>query len=165
MKIAIVTGASSGIGASYVCQLAEKYSWLDEIWVIARNETALWTLKRQCIVPLRVFAMDITQTENLLRLEEELEKVKPYVKYFVNAAGCGINKKIKETDLMDCNRMLEVNCNALTLLTKIVLPYCGKRSRIVMLASASAFLPQPGFAVYAASKSYVLSFSRARAEN
>ena len=102
MKIAIVTGASSGIGASYVCQLAEKYSWLDEIWVIARNETALWTLKRQCIVPLRVFAMDITQTENLLRLEEELEKVKPYVKYFVNAAGCGINKKIKETDLMDC---------------------------------------------------------------
>lgn len=44
MKIAIVTGASSGIGASYVCQLAEKYSWLDEIWVIARNETALWTL-------------------------------------------------------------------------------------------------------------------------
>ena len=142
MKIAIVTGASSGIGASYVCQLAEKYSWLDEIWVIARNETALWTLKRQCIVPLRVFAMDITQTENLLRLEEELEKVKPYVKYFVNAAGCGINKKIKETDLMDCNRMLEVNCNALTLLTKIVLPYCG-------------------FAVYAASKSYVLSFSRA----
>ena len=74
MKIAIVTGASSGIGASYVCQLAEKYSWLDEIWVIARNETALWTLKRQCIVPLRVFAMDITQTENLLRLEEELEK-------------------------------------------------------------------------------------------
>ena len=94
-------------------------------------------------------------------LEEELEKVKPYVKYFVNAAGCGINKKIKETDLMDCNRMLEVNCNALTLLTKIVLPYCGKRSRIVMLASASAFLPQPGFAVYAASKSYVLSFSRA----
>lgn len=73
----------------------------------------------------------------------------------------GINKKIKETDLMDCNRMLEVNCNALTLLTKIVLPYCGKRSRIVMLASASAFLPQPGFAVYAASKSYVLSFSRA----
>ena len=93
MKIAIVTGASSGIGASYVCQLAEKYSWLDEIWVIARNETALWTLKRQCIVPLRVFAMDITQTENLLRLEEELEKVKPYVKYFVMQQDVGLIKR------------------------------------------------------------------------
>ena len=153
MKIAIVTGASSGIGASYAC-------W-DEICVIARNETALWTMKKQCVVPLCIFAMDITQTENLLKLEEELERVKPYVKYFVNAAGCGINKKVKETELMECNRMLEVNCNALTLITKIVLPYCGRRSRIVMLASASAFLPQPGFAVYAASKSYVLSFSRA----
>ncbi len=58
MKIAIVTGAVFWeFGASYVCQLAEKYSWAWNVHlgVIARNETATLTLQRQCIVPLRCF--------------------------------------------------------------------------------------------------------------
>ena len=57
--------------------------------------------------------------------------------------------------------MLDVNCRALTAVTMLCLPYLKKRSRIIQIDSGSAFLPQPGFAVYAASKAYVLSFDQA----
>ena len=57
--------------------------------------------------------------------------------------------------------MIDLNCKALTLFTGICLPYVSTHSRIINAASAAAFSPQPGFNVYAATKAYVLSFSRA----
>ena len=57
--------------------------------------------------------------------------------------------------------MIDVNCRALTAMTYLVLPYMAENARIIQLASSAAFLPQPRFAVYAATKSYVLSISRA----
>ena len=57
--------------------------------------------------------------------------------------------------------MAALNCVALTAVTRLVLPFMEPNSRIIQFASSAAFLPQPGFAVYAATKSYVLSFSRA----
>lgn len=88
----------------------------------------------------------------------------PNVRMLVNAAGFGRSgefadilsegKKI-QTDMVD------LNCRALTRMTQMTLPWMERGSRIVNLASAAAFCPQPGFAVYAATKSYVLSFSRA----
>lgn len=59
--------------------------------------------------------------------------------------------------------MVDVNCRALTAVTRLVLPYMSENSRILQFASAAAFLPQPRFAVYAATKSFVLSYSRALA--
>ena len=60
--------------------------------------------------------------------------------------------------------MVDVNCRALTDMTCACIPYMKKNSRLIMMASSAAFLPQPGFAVYAATKSYVLSLSRALRE-
>ena len=57
--------------------------------------------------------------------------------------------------------MIDINCRALTAVTKLCLPYISSNSRIIELASAAAFMPQPDFAVYAATKAYVLSFSKA----
>lgn len=57
--------------------------------------------------------------------------------------------------------MLDVNCRALTAVTMICMPYLRKKSRVIQMDSGSAFLPQPGFAIYAASKSYVFSFDQA----
>jgi hypothetical protein len=71
---------------------------------------------------------------------------------------------IGRTDRMgyeDCTGMIDVNCRALTAITHMCIPYLAKGSRIIQMASSAAFLPQPGFGVYAATKSYVLSFSRA----
>ena len=72
---------------------------------------------------------------------------------------------MEEIDEKTQLEMIDTNCRSLTRMTKICLPYLTKGSRVVNIASAAAFCPQPSFAVYAATKSYVLSFSRAlRAE-
>lgn len=163
MKIAVVTGASSGMGREFVHQLSRNYPWLDEIWVIARREEELIKLQKEVCTKLRILPIDITEKESILRLKELLKKEKPYVKYLVNGAGYGVHRSLEVTDLKDCRNMTDLNCRALTEITRIVLPYCGKKSHIVMLASAAAFVPQPEFAIYAATKAYVLSFSRALA--
>lgn len=82
----------------------------------------------------------------------------------VNAAGFGKFGTVEEITNLESSAqtdMIDINCRALTKMTEICLPYFSRGSRIINLASAAAFCPQSGFAVYAASKSYVLSFSRA----
>jgi len=79
----------------------------------------------------------------------------------VNSAGYGIMGDFSAASIKDELGMIDVNCKALTQLTHLCIPYMRKNSRIIQLASSAAFLPQPNFAVYAATKSYVLSFSRA----
>ena len=68
---------------------------------------------------------------------------------------------VRELSVSDQTEMAELNCTALTAVTSMVLPFMPNNSRILQFASSAAFLPQPGFAVYAATKAYVLSYSRA----
>lgn len=160
MKIAVVTGASSGMGKEFAFQIARMYPELDEIWTVSRNREALEALKKE-VAKVRIFPLDITRTEDLKTLEASLWAEKPQIKLLVNAAGAGIQKPVMQTDLEQLVNMTRLNCTALTAVTKICLLYCSEKSRIFCLASGAAFVPQPGFTVYAASKSYVLSFSRA----
>lgn len=87
--------------------------------------------------------------------------MKPQVKFLVNAAGFGKIGNVCDLPEKDQSGMVQVNCTALTAVTTMVLPFMPQNSRILQFASSAAFLPQPGFAVYAASKAYVLSYSRA----
>ena len=117
-------------------------------------------------LPLKVrkFALDITNAESLKLLKNDLEVVRPDVKLLVNSAGCGKYGKIGELTPEESSNMIRLNIEALTAVTEIVLPYISANSRIIQFASAAAFVPQPGFAVYAATKSYVLSYTRALAQ-
>ncbi|WP_040411760.1 SDR family NAD(P)-dependent oxidoreductase, partial [Enterocloster asparagiformis] len=83
------------------------------------------------------------------------------VKYLVNAAGFGKIGPVGSIASGDETGMVRVNCEALVAVTHLVLPYMTHNSRILMFASAASFLPQPDFAVYAATKAFVLSYSRA----
>lgn len=85
------------------------------------------------------------------------------MKILVNAAGYGKIGRVGENDMADECGMIRLNCEALCAVTHLVLPYMSRNSRIIQYASAAAFLPQPGFAVYAATKAFVLSYSRALA--
>ena len=160
--IALVTGASSGMGREFVRQIAAGYPSLDEIWVLARRLPALQELKEELpLKQLKLLPLDLSKKEDLEELEEALKKERPLIRLLVNSAGCGRGGVIADQSWKDACQMLDVNCRALTAVTMICLPYLRKGSRILQMDSGSAFLPQPGFAIYAASKSYVLSFDQA----
>lgn len=161
MKIAIVTGASSGMGREAIIQIADRFGGLDEIWAVARRKERLKVLKRQLPVPLRIFPLDLTEEGALQQLSEELKERKPDVKILVNSAGYGKIGNVGDLSLADETGMVRLNCEALCAVTHLVLPYLSDHSRIIQFASSAGFLPQPKFAVYAATKSFVLSYSRA----
>ena len=163
-RIAVVTGASSGMGREFVLQLNIFCPNLDEVWVLARRRERLEQLASLCPVPIRIFAGDITKKKVRRTLENALHNERPIVRILINAAGFGKTgtvREITEKDMSSQTDMIDVNCSALTGITEICLPFLRRGSRIINLASAAAFCPQPSFAVYAATKAYVLSFSRA----
>lgn len=164
MKIAIVTGASSGLGREFVRQIESLYRELDEIWIVARREDRLLEVESLLMTKVRIFTADLQRKSGFAELDATLQELKPDVRMLVNAAGYG---KVGDVDALPVSEqagMVRLNCEALTRMTCIVLPYMNPGSRIVNVASAAAFCPQPHFSVYAASKSYVLSFSDAMRE-
>lgn len=160
-NIIIITGASSGIGQEFALQIDTAFSNIDEIWLIARREERLAEVAKVMEHATRLIPMDVTDEYAMDDLEMLLEEEQVVVRMLINAAGFGLMGEFDDIPLEEQTDMLLTNCEALTKLTHITLPYMARGSRIIQMASAAAFLPQPGFAIYAATKSYVLSFSRA----
>ena len=133
-NIALVTGASSGMGKEFVREISKKYKGLDEIWVVARRRERLRELKKEIIgTRVRILPLDLMKDGISGPFEHQTEE---------DAAG-----------------MIHLNCEALTRITYLVLPYLRRGSFIYQMASSAGFAPQPNFTVYAATKAYVKSFS------
>ena len=160
MNIAIVTGASSGMGREFVLQLSQ-YVKVDEIWAIARRGDALESLKKEVNVPVRPISLDLCEKSSFDTMAKLLEEEKPNVKLLVNAAGFGKFGAYHKVSLEDESRMIDLNCKAVVLLTRLVLPYMEKGSHILQLDSLSAFQPVPYITTYGATKAFVLSYCRA----
>ena len=160
MNIAIVTGASSGMGREFVLQLSE-YVKVDEIWVVARRLDALESLKEEVFIPVRPTALDLFEAESFDTIAKLLETENPSIKLLVNAAGFGKFGAYHKVSLTDESRMIDLNCKALVLMTRLCIPYMEKDSHILELDSLSAFQPVPYITTYGATKAFVLSYSRA----
>lgn len=155
----IITGASSGLGKEYLNQLLLDTS-IDEYWIIARRKEILEELakKDSRIIP---FPLDLTNINDIHTYIHKLDEEKPNIQILINAAGMGKIARCDEIDFQDSQKMIDLNCKALVLLTQCSLPFMHKYSRIIQIASIAGFQPMPGFAIYAASKAFVQSYAKA----
>ena len=160
MRIAIVTGASSGMGREFVKQVSKKEKF-DEIWVIARRKEALESLKKEVKAKVRPITLDLQNSESFETYKKLLAEEKPEVALLANIAGYGKFGKYDEISLEDCLGMIDLNCKALVAMSQLTIPYMKRGSKILQLDSLSAFQPVPYLNVYGSSKSFVLSYSRA----
>lgn len=159
MKIAIITGASSGLGVEFYKGLQNET--LDEIWIIARREDRLNKIKAEFgKIATRCLALDITTRESMEALRTLLENERPEINFLINNAGAGILGRVDTADYKAQGSMVELNVRALTEITVIALPYMPKKSFIINACSIASFVPNARMSVYSATKSYVMSFSR-----
>lgn len=166
-NIIIITGASSGFGQLFAMELDRKLKSIDEYWLIARSTDKMLETSKAMKTPCRIISLDLANHDNVKEIIKTVERFSydceddVRIKMLINCAGYGKLGPFPTLDMKDVTGMIDVNISALTCLTRDLIPYMGKNSRIINVASAAAFLPQPYFAEYAATKSYVYSFSRA----
>ena len=160
MRIAVITGASSGMGREFAVKLEAEHNF-EEIWVIARRADRLEELKELLGEKVRPISLDLTNNESLNKYKEMLETEKPEIAVLVNASGFGKFEAFENISLEDQFGMIDLNAKALTAVTYLSLPYLKKGSQVYQIASLSSFQPVPYLAVYGATKAYVLSLTRA----
>ncbi len=160
MNIAILTGASAGLGEEYLSLLARDEK-IDRIVLIARRQDRLMRLKEtypnKDIVPL---ALDITLAEDRNTLSEWLKQEQPTISLLINNAGCGTVGAFCEMDAESQANMLHLNVEATTLLTHLCLNYMNRGSNILNVCSIAGFAPNTRMAVYCSTKAYLLHFSK-----
>ncbi|MBQ7172376.1 MAG: SDR family NAD(P)-dependent oxidoreductase [Clostridia bacterium] len=162
MRIAVITGASSGIGREFVTAIdRQEEIALDELWVIARRAERLEELKGECRHPVRPIPLDLSEASAIDAYRAMLEAERPEIALLVNSAGCGIFGPFAESDLEKQLNSLKVNALALVAMCHASLPYMKSGDAIVNVGSNSSWQPVPYQSVYGAGKSCVLNFSRA----
>ncbi|MBR2297113.1 MAG: SDR family NAD(P)-dependent oxidoreductase [Clostridia bacterium] len=159
MRIAIITGASSGLGVEFYRGLQGEA--LDEIWIIARREDRLNDIKEKYgKIPTRCIPMDITSRDSMERLGHMLREGENEVIFLINNAGMGVLGRLDEANYIAQGNMVDLNARSVTELTTITLPYMPKRSYIINACSIASFVPNARMSVYSATKAYIMSFSR-----
>lgn len=160
MDIAIITGASSGMGKEFALTL-HKHGKFDEVWLIARREERLNELAKLLPFKSKIFAWDLTDPSVPDKFAEVLSAEKPNVKLLINCSGFGKFDKTDNIPLEVNMNMTDLNCKAVLFTCQLALPYMSKGSKIINIASVAALQPIPYINVYGATKAFVLSFSRA----
>jgi len=157
--IGIVTGATGGIGSEFTRILVSEE--LDEVWIVARNRDKLEDLKNEYGDRIRTISLDLSKTENLNKIKELLENENPIIKYLINNASIAKMGLYKEFSIEEMENTINLNCKTPVILSNICIPYMKKGSSILNIASASAFQPTPYINLYASTKAFERSYSRA----
>lgn len=160
MKIAVITGASSGMGRDFVFAIDKEFT-LDEIWVIARRGERLKELQTKCRTKIRPIALDLAISASYEVYKALLEEHQPEIQVLVNNAGFGLFGEFSQLNLDKQLNLIDLNVKGLTAISHISIPYMPAGSHLLNLASNSSWQPVPYINVYGSSKAYVMNFSRA----
>ena len=159
-RIAVITGASSGLGQEY-CRYLDQKEQLEELWIIARRQERLVELADTLSTHCRIFALDLSQETSFTELERQLAAHAPDIRFLINAAGFGKQGNYADIPRWEQDTMVLLNCKAMMDVTLICLPYMQRGARILQISSVASFQPMQQLNVYAASKAFVSSYSRA----
>src|SRR4030095_14080978 len=159
--LAVITGASSGIGAVYADRLAQRGY---DLLLVARSRKRMADLAKKLSETGRnveILAADLTVSSDLARLEQVLRE-DSRVTMLVNNAGVGSTTPLLDSDIADMSRMIALNVEGLTRLTYAAVPAFVKRGSgtIINIASIVAIAPELLNGVYGGTKAYVLAFSQ-----
>ncbi len=169
-KRALVTGASSGIGAAMALQLAAAGC---DLILVARRSGRLHEMALRCSeagaahgIECEVIAMDLLAHDAAHTLHRQLRELDLPVDILINNAGFGFQQPLLALPLNDHLRMIDLNVRTLTALTHLFAADMVGRGQgwILQVGSVAGYLPIPGMATYAATKAYVVSLGRALAE-
>lgn len=161
MAIAIITGASSGIGRQFAREI-EKTGEVDGYLLIARTRTRLEELAGE-LTNATVLDADLATREGIERVREYLTENKPTVQYLINAAGYGIFGDYTEVTEEQTVGMIDLNIKASVLISHMTVPYMPRGAHLLAVGSASVFTPLPGFNIYASSKAFIYHYAQALA--
>ena len=161
MKIAVITGASSGLGKDFSVCVDKMYPEIEEIWLIARREEKLKETAKELTKKVKILSLDITDENAVNSYVELLKSENAEVKLLINNAGFGKLGYFYELSKNDNCGMVRLNCEALVGFTSSTLPFMPKNSEIINSCSIASFAPNIRMAVYSSTKAFVMSFSRA----
>lgn len=153
MSIAVVTGASSGMGEEFCRRIDDR--GYDEIWMIARRRDRMEEIAGGLRTPCRIIACDLASEARLAELGRTIEAAGPDIGLLVCCAGLGIIGDVDRLSLEDQRTMVDVNVTSLISMVSICVPMMGKGSSIVALCSLSAYVPTSHMTVYSSTKSFV----------
>ena len=161
-KLALITGASSGIGADFARELAAQNH---DLFITARRLDRLESLKKEIEqnynVRVFTFSADLIDPDGVKNILGELKTQNMNVDVLINNAGVGTRVAMLDKKPEDWDNIIRVNVNSLVALTMGILPAMVERQKgkILNVASTGAFQAVPWLTVYAATKSFILSFS------
>jgi short-subunit dehydrogenase len=158
-NIAIITGASSGLGLEFARQLDTR--GLDEIWLVARNEQKLNEIAKTLKTPAIAVPADLSSTADVTTIADKIAEEGINVKYLINCAGFGRFGRYDKISDEDTYAMIDLNCKGLVAMTRACLPHMKRGGHIIEVASVAAFMPLPYMNIYAATKAFVLHYTRA----
>lgn len=161
MRIAIITGASTGLGEEFAEQMGAFFPDVEQVWLIARRRERLEALAGALKgVRAEVFPLDLCDRGSFAALAKKLTAEKPEVRLLVNNAGCGYLGDVGQGAVDKQIRMTDLNVTAMTAVAHIVIPYMSAGSHIINVSSIASFCVNPRMTVYSSTKAYVSSFTR-----
>lgn len=160
MKVAIVTGASSGVGKAFVSEIEKNHKDIEQIYLIARRKDKLEEIASSYKdMKFKIIPLDLGSESSYEEFQNILKEEKPEIRLLINSAGLDNVSSFINQDIKYIENMINLNCKGLAIMTRLALPYMSKNSSIIQISSVSAFAPNVRQVVYSATKSFVKAFS------
>ena len=161
MNIAIITGASAGLGEEFARRLKDYFPQVEQVWLIARRRERLEALAGKLTgLESEILPLDLCDQSSFSALADKLAAEKPQVAVLINNAGCGYLGDVGRGELVKQTTMTDLNVTALTAVTHLAIPYMAAGSRIINVSSIASFCANPRMTVYSSTKAFVSSFTR-----